>query len=84
MRFGRSESRSVSPRCPACPPGRLPDGRRRPLVRFAHGGFSRGRARGVMRVLRHYRLQLGVAALEAEVMPLEFADLSLEPLIARL
>src|ERR1043165_2616732 len=37
-----------------------------------------------MRVLRQQRLQLGVPALEAEVMPLEFADLGLKPLVARL
>lgn len=37
-----------------------------------------------MRVLGDERFQLGVAALEAEVMPLEFADLGLEPLVARL
>lgn len=43
----------------------------------------RGRLAGVVRVLRQQCLQLGVAALEAEVMPLKVADLGLEPLVAR-
>jgi hypothetical protein len=37
-----------------------------------------------MRVLRHKRLQLGVPALELEVMPAQIAGLSLEPLVLRL
>jgi hypothetical protein len=37
-----------------------------------------------VRVLRYECLQLGVATLEAEVTALEVADLSLEPLVARL
>lgn len=39
---GGTDKRSVEPRCPACPPGRLPEGWRRHLFRLAHAGSVEG------------------------------------------
>ena len=41
-RPGCIDKRSVSPRCPDCPPALLPEGRRSLLVRLAQGGSVEG------------------------------------------